>query len=67
MTLRIVKGVPSLVEYLESNGVELSLSTIYRLIRKQEIPFKRINTQVLLFDLNKIDRWIVGEETQCQN
>ncbi|QFF98792.1 hypothetical protein PB01_08075 [Psychrobacillus glaciei] len=62
MTLRIAKGVPDLLKYLEDNGVELSLSTIYRLIRKQEIPFKRINTQTLLFDLNKIDRWIVGDD-----
>jgi len=62
MTLRIIRGIPGLLEYLKSNGVELSLSTIHRLIRKQEIPFKRINTQILLFDLNKIDRWILGEE-----
>lgn len=62
MNIRIARGVPELLIYLESIGVNLSLSTIHRLVRKKEIPFKRINTQILLFDLNKIDKWIVGEE-----
>lgn len=62
MKLRIAKGVNALIEYLKENGIELSESSIRRLIRKSEIPFKRINTQTLLFDLNKIDKWIVGED-----
>lgn len=62
MNLRIAKGVQALIDYLKENGIELSESTIRRLVKKQDIPFKRINTQTLLFDLNKIDKWIVGEE-----
>lgn len=64
MTLRIARGVPAVIEYIKSQGVELSLSTVSRLIRKKEIPFKRINTQILLFDLDKIDKWLLGEEEQ---
>lgn len=60
--LRIARGVPQLLTYVETVGVSLSSATIYRLIRKKEIPFKRINTQILLFDLDKIDKWLVGEE-----
>lgn len=63
-TLRITRGVSGLIEYLETVGVELSASTVSRLIRKKEIPFKRINTQILLFDLDKIDKWIVGDDNQ---
>lgn len=62
--LRITRGVDGLIKYLETVGVELSTSTVSRLIRKKEIPFKRINTQILLFDLDKIDRWLLGEEKQ---
>ena len=59
--MRIVRGVPKLLKYLKSIGVDISASTVSRLIRKKEIPFKRINTQILLFDLDKIDKWIAGE------
>lgn len=64
ITLRIVKGVPGIIEYLKSHGVELSTSTVSRLIREEEMPFKRIDTQILLFDLDKIDKWIVGDDYQ---
>lgn len=60
--MRFVKGVPELLGYLKSIGVDISSATVHRLIRKKEIPFKRINTQVLLFDLNKIDKWLSGDE-----
>lgn len=60
--LRIARGVPQLLTYIETVGVSLSSATIYRLIRKKEIPFKRINTQILLFDLDKIDKWLTQEE-----
>lgn len=59
--MRFAKGVPGLLEYLNSIGVDISSASIHRLIKKNEIPFKRINSHYLLFDLNKIDKWLSGE------
>lgn len=56
--MRFVKGVPELFKYLKSIGAEISIPTIHRLVKKKEIPFKRVSTQVLLFDLDKIDEWL---------
>ena len=56
--MRFVKGVPNLKIYLDSIGADISLATIHRLTKKQEIPFKRINKHVLIFDLDQIDAWL---------
>lgn len=59
--IRKVRGVKNLVEYLESINCPISESTIYRLIRAQDIPFVRPTQRVLLFDLNDIDSWLGGD------
>jgi len=64
--MRKVRGVKSLVEYLESNNCPISESTIYRLLRTKSIPFKRLSPQVLIFDLDAIDRWLDSDEGVAQ-
>lgn len=59
--MRKVRGVVALVEYLKSNNCPMSEATIYRLVKRNEIPFNRPSPGVLLFDLDKIDRWLDGE------
>lgn len=56
--MRKVRGVKELVKYLELNNCPMSESTIYRLIRCKGIPFRRPSPQVLIFDLNDIDKWL---------
>ncbi|WP_313894916.1 helix-turn-helix domain-containing protein [Psychrobacillus sp.] len=60
--MRKIRGVKNLVDYLKSIDCPISESTLYRLVRKKEIPFNRPSPGVLLFDLNKIDEWLSGEE-----
>ena len=61
MTLRIIRGVKKLVQYLISINCPISEATLYRLVRTKEIPFHRPTERVLLFDLNEIDKWLGGE------
>jgi len=61
--MRKIRGVQNLVDYLESIGCSISLSTINRLMKSNEIPFTRIADRVLIFDLNEIDEWL-GEGTK---
>jgi len=59
--LRKVRGVKELDKYLKSNNCPMSEATLYRLVKRNEIPFNRPAPRVLLFDLDDIDRWLGGE------
>jgi len=59
--MRKVRGVKALVEYLQFINCPMSEATLYRLVKRKEIPFNRPSPGVLLFDLDKIDRWLDGE------
>lgn len=59
--LRIVRGAEALSKYLEDNGCPMSEATIYRLIKNHQIPFRRPSKGILVFDLNAIDHWLIGE------
>lgn len=60
--MRKLRGVKPLCDYLESINCPMSESTIYRLMRTKEIPFTKPSTRVILFDLDKIDEWLGGED-----
>lgn len=60
--MRMVRGVKELVAYLASQNVKISESTIYRLKKNNEIPYTRISSRITVFDLEKIDKWLIGEE-----
>lgn len=61
--MRIVRGAKALSKYLASQNCPMSESTIYRLIRAKAIPFRRPSPNILIFDLNAIDHWLVtGKE-----
>ncbi|UUI01748.1 helix-turn-helix transcriptional regulator [Oceanobacillus jeddahense] len=55
---RKIRGAKKLTEYLESINCPMSTSTIYRLLRTNDIPHSRPSTGVLLFDLDDIDQWL---------
>lgn len=59
--MRKVRGAKSLVKYLESISCPMSESTIYRLLRMNAIPHKRISTGIIIFDLDVIDNWLGSE------
>ncbi|WP_342508292.1 hypothetical protein [Sporosarcina sp. FSL K6-2383] len=61
LPMRRIRGVKSLVEYLESIDCPISESTIYRLVRVKTIPFRRPSPQVLIFDLDDIDYWLSSD------
>lgn len=59
--MRMIRGVKSLVDYLDSVNCPMSVSTIYRLTKRELIPFRRPSPGLLLFNLDAIDRWLTGE------
>lgn len=59
--MRKVRGVKALVDYLKSINCPIGQSTIYGLIRTNNIPYNRPTQGVLLFDLDQIDKWLGGE------
>lgn len=61
---RLIRGAKALVEYLDSINCPMSEGTIYRLLRKNSIPFRRPSPQVLIFDLDAIDRWLTVDESE---
>ncbi|WP_336822990.1 hypothetical protein [Sporosarcina sp. USHLN248] len=56
-----VRGVEALSEYLKKNNCPMSKSTIYRLLRKNQIPCRRPTPNILIFDLKAIDRWLSSD------
>lgn len=62
ITMRLVRGAKALADYLESINCGMSESTIYRLIKVKEMPFRRPSPSILIFDLNEIDKWLSGSE-----
>lgn len=61
--LRRVRGVEKLVEYLDSMGCPIGLTTIFKFLREKRIPCIRPSEKNLLFDLDAIDRWLTIEDT----
>lgn len=59
--IRNVRGVKALSKYLKEIGAPMSESTIYNLLRQNKIPHKRLSPRILIFNLDKIDKWILGE------
>lgn len=62
--MRLIRGVKSLVDYLNSINCNMSESTVYRLIKKDLIPYKRPAPGILIFDLNAIDKWLTYEDIE---
>lgn len=65
--MRLVRGAKALSEYLEMQNCPMSESTIYRLIRTKSIPFRRPSPNILIFDLNAIDHWLVSGDEELAN
>ncbi len=59
--MRLVRGAKALSEYLKSQNCPMSESTIYRLIRTKQIPFRRPSPSILIFDLDAIDKWLMHD------
>lgn len=65
--MRNVRGARALSEYLESIGAPMSESTIFALLRQNRIPHQRPSNRILIFNLDKIDRWIMGDLEEAKN
>ncbi|MFD2628753.1 helix-turn-helix domain-containing protein [Oceanobacillus kapialis] len=57
--------VKGLVDYLDQTGNKLSRSFIYRLVKEDEIPHKRVGSKII-FDLNKIEDWLDPEGSEIK-
>lgn len=60
--MRVVRGVKSLTNYLESMDCPMSEATIYRLVKQDNIPFRRPSPGILIFNLDQIDNWLAGND-----
>lgn len=60
--MRLIRGANNLAEYLKSINCEMSVATLYRLVKQNNIPFKRPAPGILIFDLNAIDSWLSCED-----
>lgn len=61
--MRNIRGAKALSEYLESIGAPISVSTISSLLRQNKIPHRRPSPRILIFNLDAIDKWLLGETT----
>ncbi|OEH55930.1 hypothetical protein AQ616_19020 [Oceanobacillus sp. E9] len=52
--------VKGLVEYLENTGNKLSKSFIYKLVKENKIPHKRVGSKII-FDIETIEQWLDPE------
>ena len=55
--------VNGLIEYTEKTGAPLSRSLIYKLVKNNEIPHKRIGTKII-FDIATVEKWLSEGEKQ---
>ncbi|TGA95983.1 hypothetical protein E4665_17085 [Sporolactobacillus shoreae] len=62
--MRKIRGVENLVDYLKSVDCPMSRTTIFKLMRTKDIPFRRPVPHVLIFDLDEIDSWL---GTDCED
>lgn len=59
--MRMVRGLDNLTNYLKENNMQMGKSTIYSLIKQGKLPHSKPSPRVLLFDLDKIDKYMRGE------
>lgn len=52
--------VKGLVAYLDETGNKLSKSFIYKLVKQNEIPHKKIGSKII-FDIDTIEKWLSPE------
>lgn len=57
--MRLIRGAKNLSDYLKSINCPMSEATIYRLLKTNDIPFRRPSPGILVFDLNAIDKWLL--------
>lgn len=55
--------VKGLVEYTEKTGARMSRSLIYKLVKNNEIPHKRVGTKII-FDIQTIEKWLSESEVE---
>ena len=60
--MRNVRGAQALSDYLSSIGAPMSVSTIFSLLREGKIPHQRPTPRILIFNLDRIDEWLMGGE-----
>ncbi|MEC5422074.1 helix-turn-helix domain-containing protein [Virgibacillus sp. C22-A2] len=60
-SMRNIRGVEKLEQYLIENEVPIGQTTLYKLVREKEIPHIRISSRVLVFNLDSIDSWLQKE------
>ncbi|GAA0434658.1 hypothetical protein GCM10008934_25150 [Virgibacillus salarius] len=58
--------VKGLVTYLEDTGNKMSKSFIYRLVRENRIPHKKVGSKII-FDIESIEKWLDPESKVNQN
>lgn len=52
-------NIDAAIEYLKSQGVSMSKSTLYKLSAKDRIPKHKIDNK-LYFNCNNLDKWIIN-------
>ena len=55
--------VNGLVKYTEETGAKMSRSLIYKLVKNNEIPHKRVGSKII-FDLATIEKWLSESEVK---
>ena len=56
-----VLALDEAVEYLNTNGLSIAKSTIYKLTSTNQIPFKRFGGRKIVFRVDDLNAWI-GEQ-----
>ncbi|OXS77964.1 helix-turn-helix transcriptional regulator [Domibacillus enclensis] len=62
MTMNMIRGIDALVAHLKEQGVPISRTTIFTLLKQKQIPHRRPAPRIVLFDLDKIEEWLKSKD-----
>ncbi|EAC4247956.1 helix-turn-helix domain-containing protein [Listeria monocytogenes] len=64
MRLRAIRA-PQLIEKLKKQGIEISRSKLYKMVKRNEIPYTKIGSNVFFVE-DQIEEWIRNGGTAIQ-
>lgn len=60
--MNMIRGIDALADHLKEQGVPISRTTIFTLLKQKRIPHRRPAPRIVLFDLDRIEDWLKDQD-----